>query len=197
MLVKLEGRWWPRTIMGDVILECSYQAPNLDITESALITGKGAKARMVAGALVKLGYRQIYVTDSDAAGGPELIADLKRRFFNVDFIFVEADDITGLPGAFSILINSTGQGAEDSLLKELSYFNFLVPGGLVIDLVVGEAQNSFRQLATDVGAKVVSGESVAVRLDRRWIEVATDCDLGPDFVEKVISKWKSLDQPSV
>jgi shikimate 5-dehydrogenase len=197
ILVKSGSKWWPKTVMGDVILECSHLAPHLDITESALITGTGAKARICAAALVRLGYRQINITDLQSEGGPELIADLKRRFFNVDFVFVEAAEITALPGAFSMLINTAGHGAEDPLLQELSYFNFLVQGGLVIDLVAGAGQNVFRDLAIDIGAKVISGEIVAARLDRRWIEVVINCDLGPDFVENIVSKWKSLDQASV
>ncbi len=65
-----------------------------------------------------------------------------------------------------MLLNSTPDTAENTLLTELSYLNFLKRPGLLFDLNRVTKRNLLMQEAHDTGVAVVDGFEVAGRSDQ-------------------------------
>jgi shikimate 5-dehydrogenase len=167
-----DGEWWPRCFLGDAIMESiSEDMTKLDFTGAILVIGAGADARAAVSAFVRVGFNRFNITDESDDLADAAVADLRRSFFNVQFNHVPRHMITQLPSIHSVAINTVSLAANDGIMTELSYFNFLKPGGVWLDLPLEPGAGSLDTEARNVGAMVEPASFVYARSDRAWCEL--------------------------
>lgn len=166
-----DGAWWPRCFIGDAIMQSiSEDMKNLDLTAAILVVGAGPDARAAISAFVRVGFNRVNLTDVDETRALGLMDDLRRSYFNVQFNYVARHMITQLPSIHSVAVNTIESGFDDGLIDELSYFNFLKPGGVWLDLPLVQGAGSLDSEASSVGALVEPGINIHDRVDRAWSE---------------------------
>lgn len=193
-IVHQTGKWWLRTATPYGIEEVLKRAgDNLDIESAALVVGAGGGARMAAAALIKSGFKKINVTNKFFEQANEMITDLRRSFFDVEFEFIAQDRLVLLPGMHSIVINATPLSPANDLLSELYYFNFLQTSGMVIDLTVFPYDTPLIMEASAIGVKVIRGYEVAAHADAYWTDLVFGRTIDVDtYLEKLKTKVQSV-----
>lgn len=166
--------YWPEIVFRESLFEyLTKTVKNLDVAQKAFVVGTCGLSRAAISALVKLGYSKINITSYNDQLAIDLIEDLKKVFFNVEFEFTKRSDVTILPGVHGLVINTFSVlGAEDFPV-EIYYFNFLKKGGLVIDLVDIPPETPFLKIAEDIGARVITGCEVMGYYDLNWVSRVT------------------------
>ena len=191
-LHHLDSRWWPRSLMDECLLRAVIQKDlNIDIHNSAMIIGTGAAAKACVMSLVKLGFLNISFTDTNSESGYEFVSQLKRRVFGANFNFIEQRDIALLPGVFSLAINTPPDMVENTLVDDLSFFNYLRHEGIVIDLSVKAAKTKFIKQAELVTSQVLHGIDVASLVDAYWVEMCFDIELNESDYKSELTSFLS------
>lgn len=171
-LVCDNQKWWPRNALYEAVVRLVAQRlEGLSLNSSVFVVGAGASAKSVIAALVKMGFISINITDRLTERGLELISELKRVYFNVEFEFTPADGLTLLPGHHQMIINTTPSVAENTLIEELCYFNYLQEGGVVVDLTLSREETKLLQEAKSVHAVTIDGCEMASLVDQVWFEL--------------------------
>ncbi|MCC6276547.1 MAG: hypothetical protein IT289_01385 [Oligoflexia bacterium] len=177
-LIKEKGGWWPRDCISEAFVRAiSHEVKELDLNSRAFVAGAGGLGRLVAEALVKLGFKGITLTDQNEEKGRELLANLQKSLFQVDFRFIEHRHITTLAGVHSIAVNTTELVLENELLDELYFFNFLKAGGVVVDMTLVPTETPLIDEAKVWGARFLSGDCVTAYLDAFMVEKLCDFKL--------------------
>ena len=195
-LQQINGKWWPRSLMSEALLRGILRKKlSIDLHSKAIVIGTGATAKASLHPLIKLGFQQIAFTDTDVAAGYDFIDKLKRRIFGVEFEFVEQQDISLLPGTFSVVVNTTPDTGSNSLIEDLSFFNYLRPQGVVIDLSVAPGELSFIGQAKLVQAQSLSGYEIAADVDALWLEMCFSLSLDRADYEQGLRDFLSTQKP--
>lgn len=189
-LQKIDSKWWPRSLLEEGVLRSIVRSHlNLDIHTKAMVIGTGASAKAVIMPLIKLGFASIAFTDSNAEEGYEFVRTMRQRIFNVNFDFIEQRDISLLPGSFGVVINTTPNMKENTLVQDLSYFNYLKAGGLAVDLSAQAAKTKFVSQALLVKAQTVAGVRIAADVDAFWVEMCFDIDMDIEQYEHELTEF--------
>jgi len=168
---KKEGEWrlmssnhfGLRRIIHDI-------GQGFDFESSILVVGAGAGARVAVSVFVKYGFNKINITNKFVEQANDLIADLRRKYFLIDFEFVSEEKLVMLPGTNVVLVNTTPLVIGNDLLKELYYFNFLKASGIVIDFTFIPIDTPLVMEAEQIGIKTVRGYEVSSWGDMAWVE---------------------------
>jgi hypothetical protein len=161
--------WWPLCALFESLYQLLNElGPAMDSRGNVLIAGSGAAARIAIAALFKAGFRDFLVTNWKEDEGQQFIKDIRAKFFGLDIKWVPVHEIVLLPGESSAIINCTPSTADNSLLTELSYLNFLRRSGCLFDLSRGSKPSAIMQEALDAGIRTVSGLDIAARTDVLW-----------------------------
>lgn len=189
-LHHLDSRWWPRSLMDECLLRSIIKKDlSIDIHNSAMIIGTGAAAKACVMSLIKLGFKEISFTDTNTEAGYEFVSQLKRRVFGAKFNFIEQRDIALLPGVFSLAINTTPDMSENTLVDDLSFFNYLRHEGIVVDLSVNTSKTKFIKQAELVTSQVLHGVDVASFVDAHWVEMCFDIELNESEYKTELTKF--------
>jgi len=171
--VNQKGRWWLRSLLTEAIRRLIVHSQiNYDPSGKAVVVGTGAGARASIMALVKLGIGHLNVVSIDKPAFDILDKDFKRFCFNVDLNYIPPENIKLLGREHSILINSTPIGPENSLLEDLTFFNYLTEKAFVIDLNFDSADSTLVKEALGLGKYVFTGLDLLLHKDLYWLEVA-------------------------
>lgn len=170
----------------------------LRLDSSALIVGSGAAARFAIYALIEIGYKHIKISNQFPEQAKQLIDELKTRIFKINLEFVPEDELVLLPGTNAVLINTTPSIESNRILKELYYFNFLRPDGLVIDFTFLPLNTTLIKEAEQIGLKTVRGYEIFAWSDILWCKTCLNAEIGFDeYCEKQLeasSKWEAENQ---
>ncbi|GEM_PF-5131307 len=162
--------WWARNFLSDSIqILIAEQLNGLDLSSAALLIGATPETRAAIHALVRVGICRFLISDRNESLAQELVHQLEKLYFNVKFEFVKCEMITQLPASTSVAINTLSHQDYSKELAELSYLNFLIPGGTWLDLSLGPKSESLDEEAKIVGAQVISGWTAWARSDLLWI----------------------------
>ncbi len=166
----------------------------LKLDSSALIVGSGAAARFAIYALLEVGYKKIKISNQFHEQAKELINELHKNIFGINFEFVPEDELVLLPGTNSVLINTTPSVETNRILRELYYFNFLRPDGLVIDFTFLPLNTPLIKEAEDIGIKAVRGYEIFAWSDIYWSKTCLGADIDYDeycrLQFEASSKWE-------
>jgi shikimate 5-dehydrogenase len=192
-LIKADGRWWPRSASYQGLFEVlTMWGKYFDLDSSALIVGAGAMARTSIAVLFREGFKRFSITALDKERGLNLIAQMQRVFLGAEFSFIPREELILLPGNYGIVVNTTPSSKDNALLQELSYFNFLAPGGIALDLYFNPAVTQFLKDAEEVGARIIPGYLVAATTDKIWAKWAADVEIPEqEYAEFLKSQFQS------
>jgi shikimate dehydrogenase len=180
-----DQRWWPHSLLQEGFVHAlAHHLKALDLNASALVVGAGGAARAVLSGLVRLGYNKFNITDRFEERGRVVIEDLRRSYFGVRFEFVPQVALTALPGMHSILVNATPLTAENELLRELQFLNFIKEHAAVVDLELIPPKTPLLTEAEQIGAKVINGVEIASYVDILWAQKIAGVSLGVTEYEK-------------
>lgn len=170
-MVYIDKNWWPRCFLekyfDHVIAEF---VQNVDFHSRVLIIGVGAAARALVLPLIRSGFKKISFTDKYFERGQNLVWQLNKKIFNVDFEFIKREDISLLPGSTAIVINTTPDIPSNDLIKDLIFFNYLQKSGWVIDFNINKEVSSFIKQGQGAGVNLVPGYKVASIIDAWWVK---------------------------
>lgn len=172
-LLKEKQMWWPRPLLAEAFTRClSQDIHKLDLSSSALVAGASGSGKMIISSLVKQGFMKINLADRIETTGREMIAEMKKKYFQVAFEYIPFETITTLPGVHSLIVNTTPLVLENELLDELYFFNFLKTGGIVVDLTLLPPETPLLSEAKQWGARHLSGDYVVAHRDILMMESA-------------------------
>ncbi len=189
LLKKDQGEWWPENFLFEAFnFEFVKHVKQLDLNSHVLIVGSGAAARVVTAALIRLGFSRFYISDRFEERAKDAIESLKRNFFKVDFTFIAGANLMLLPGSSSVLVNATPLVPDNSLLKDLYYFNFLKHPALIADLNVIPLESPLLEEGRSLGAQIIAGYEVATKVDALWTKKALGVDLNIENYRELLKK---------
>ncbi len=166
----------------------------LDLKGSILIVGAGAGARVAAAAFINVGYKKVNITNKFSEQAEDLIEDLERKYFDIEFEFIPEEKLVLLPGTNSVLVNTTPLLPSNDLLNELYYFNFLKSPGIVFDFTTVPIDTPLVLEAEALGIKVVRGFEVSSWGDMSWVEWAFAKKLDREaYCERLKEKMKTVE----
>ncbi len=170
-LIKSNEDWWIRATLYRAIIKLAKRLDKIDLLQPVLIVGSGGSARLIIGALIRIGFNRFNITDQFTERGQEIVNDLQKRFFNIEFKFTPHSGLTMLPGIHSCMVNTTPLVPSNEILGDLYYFNFLKAGGVVIDLNLSPVETPLLKEASGVGALTISGVEMAALSDMEFVSL--------------------------
>ena len=99
-----------------------------------------------------------------------------------------------LPANYGICVNTVPANEQNPYLKDLAYFNFLLPQGYLIDFTMEDGESPLVSEANHIGAKAMAGPRLFAQIDVRWFELVTGKVLS---VDKLTEAYQSKFQPKV
>jgi shikimate 5-dehydrogenase len=195
-LVFNHGKWWPRSFLSLALEQVfSESKKDLKLESNALILGTGAVARCASAALFKSGLRRFLVTAPDEGEGLAFCQTMSRHLLGVQFEWIPRKQIVSIPSQSSVVVNGTPVHAENEMLKELLYFNFIRPDGIVWDFSLNPLSHPFVEEAQALGVEVVRGYQIAARADALWASqvMGVRLDLG-DYEKRLFEALSSNPQ---
>lgn len=170
-----QSHWWCRSLTYYSLCEALQKfGEKLDLESSVLIVGAGSSARSAVASGAKMGFKSFKVTNKFDDQGLEMIRDMKKNFFGLDFEFVPQDKLILLPGTNALAVNTTPFRPSNDLLEELYYFNFLKRNGIIVDLTVSPLYTPLLKQAEEIQNDIVFGHEIAAYSDALWIEWVFD-----------------------
>lgn len=177
---KVDGAWWPENFLYDAFLEEFIRnIRRTDLASHVLVVGSGSASRVLIAALIKIGFSKFIVSDRFQERADKTISQLKKKFFGVHFEFVSPINLMLLPGSSSVLVNGTPIVLDNSVLKDLYYFNFLKMPATIIDMNLIPPDPPLIEEGRRIGASVLRGYEIAAKTDIMWAKKA--CNLDLDF----------------
>jgi hypothetical protein len=153
-----KNQCWPRlqtfdTIKGVLV----HRFNDVDTSLCAYIVGATHKGRAAAAALASMGFTHLRFIDNRPELMNEELQLLRRYLFGVEISSVDAESLTleTIPG--SLMLNTLPMQDHGTVLKDLSYFNFMKRGGVVVDTADCNQRNAFLDEAESAGLRILSG----------------------------------------
>ncbi|NUN06933.1 MAG: hypothetical protein HUU57_14370, partial [Bdellovibrio sp.] len=145
------------------------EARDLDIRAPAFVVGDNNDARVAAAVLADLGIAEVYLIGSlDKLHAHQRI--LSRSQVGVRFNIMAAEDLTVQAVNVGVVINTENLTEQKALLVDLSYFNFMMRLGYVLDANLLPVQNLLLEEAEKADLRVLSPVLVAKVFTRLWLE---------------------------
>jgi len=165
-LVFESKEWWPRLYLYDSLrnLVVSHFR-DLDISMEAYVVGANHMGRAAVAAMSGLGFSKISLVDEDEDKLKKEVAFLSRYLFGVRIEGVPTHLLTerNMPG--SLTVNTMLLPDNGTVLTDLSYFNFMKTGGIVIDISECTSHNTLLEEAMQADLKTMSGLVVQAHRD--------------------------------
>lgn len=190
---KQDGGWWLRSSLFKAFHHIvSDKGENIDAESSALIVGTGSRARVMISGVIKLGFNKVNISSIFDEQGMELVEELKKKYFGVDFNFVPQSRLVTLPGIHGIMVNTTPFNQNNELIAELNYYNFLQQEGFVIDCNMFPVRSELTKEAENIGAYVIQGYELLATADVLWANEIFGVQLNEgQYVSEFLQKFET------
>lgn len=168
---KDDGAWLPRNLTYEALRRVLITAArDLDIRQPAFVVGQNERMRIAASLLAEVGFKDIYLVSTDLADLNEEIEFLSRRQLGVRFHKIPADELTLQVVSAAVVINSNELANDESLLNDLSYFNYMKGNGYVLDFHWDVEQNLLLEEARNADLKTLPPELILWNLVMLWAD---------------------------
>jgi shikimate 5-dehydrogenase len=159
VIIKDKGGWWPRPCLDEAFTRAIFQRMGqINFDSHALVAGANGYSKMIIGALAKIGFLNINLIEQSEEIGNNILEEMKKKYFQINFNFIGLEKVTKLPGVHSVLMNTIPLTLEDEILDELYFFNFLDQKGVVMDLNLPPSDTPLVLEAKQWGARHLSGD---------------------------------------
>ncbi len=177
-MIRTRYGWWPLCSLyecfGQLIIKVEH---DMDSQYGVFVVGAGGAARITVAAFFKGGFKNFLLTNHKEAAAETTLKEIQQKFFGLHVQFVPQEKIVLLPGENVVLVNCTPATADNTLITELSYLNFLRRPGFLFDLNRSAKNSQLVQEALDTQVKVTTGVEIAARCDVIWAKWAFNVDL--------------------
>lgn len=134
-LVRQGSYLIPRLLFFEALNATIIQrAHDLDIRKVAYVVASDYRGLVCAAVCAQLGFQKIVLVDDDLQRSSQVIKILTRAFFGLSLKTIQTDAVTTQREPGSLMINSVDLNQNSLLLSDLSYFNFVAQGGVVVDI---------------------------------------------------------------
>lgn len=165
-LLFQDGEWWPRLFLLETLRKIIiHRFRGLNVGLHGYVIGGTRAGRVAAAALAGLGFTHIHIVDEDAQLLTREVAFLKRYLLGISIEGVHASALTVQTQAGSLMLNTVQMAEQSSMLNDLSYFNFMSKGGVVVDISGCSRQTLFLQEAERADLNIISGLEVQSQID--------------------------------
>lgn len=184
------GRWWPSVLVVDAVKALIIKrARSLEIRDVAYVVGAGPLAVCMASILLGLGYSRIKMVSEDGKQTLQDITKLSRHFLKAEISYVDAAVLTAEDTPASCLIIAQDLHENGNLLTDISYFNFMKRGGLVIDLNLSQGSSVILEEAARAELKVLSAAEIYNLMNLEFLKgLSLDSFCDPVLLEQ---SWTS------
>lgn len=159
-------QWWPRLFIYESLRSLIVSRfRDLDISLHSYVIGANHLGRAAVAAMVGLGYSRVSLVDEDVGKLQEEVRLLRRYLFGVSIEAVPADTLTVQEKPGSLMLNTVNMQDNGTVLGDLSYFNFMKTGGVVVDISECSSHNQLLEEALRADLKVLPGLAVQAQLD--------------------------------
>jgi hypothetical protein len=175
-LQKIHNHWWPYNHLFHSIPKFfSLNQMAVDFKGGGLVLGSGGAGCTAMASLAHMGLKKITVMDTDDGRATQSAQVLKKHFWGATIESQSHHALTYLPGSYSVVINALPPEKEARLKAEISYFNFLYPSGIYVDLK-GISDPALMEEASRVGARLVYGTQITSMADAHWMKESFKID---------------------
>lgn len=193
-----DGFWYPRLLLHEVLRTVLVsEARDLDIRAPAFVVGENEELRVAVATLAELGISDFYIVGD----GEKLISheEILNRFqLGIRLKVLSPEDLTIQSVSAGILVNTRDLSTENSLLTDLSYFNFMKAGGYVLDLNCFDLSNTLLEEALKADLKVISPKSVLANFAYLWFEYLNrDVSISKNEIEESLALFLKENSSSV
>ena len=165
------GTWWPRCFYYEGVMHTLVQdLKNLDLRGGVFIMGATWEARVLTAAFCRAGFNKITLSDVDESRAQQLVKQLARLNFGVDFQTVTKTMVTQLPGTNAIAVNVLSLVEHPELVSDLSYLNFLRPDGVWIETQPYKESSALTIEAISLGTQVEPALHLLSNVDAAWAD---------------------------
>jgi shikimate dehydrogenase len=165
-LVLEDNEWWPRLYLCDTLRNLIVnQFRDLDISLNSYVIGANKVGRAATVALVDLGFSHVSLVDEDSEKLDKEVKLLRRYLFGVNIEGVPAHSLTIQKKPGSLMLNAMQMQDNSTVLGDLSYFNFMKTGGVVVDISECTSYNRLLEEAERADLKILSGLAVQAQRD--------------------------------
>lgn len=182
-LFRDSGALLPRLVMPEALRQfLVHGAKGIDIREPAFIVGDTPMVRVAGAVLADMGYGIVYLVGEGEALQNEK-AILKRAQFGVQYQIVNPENLTLQAVSASLLVNTASLPEGDLFLNDLSYFNYMKPEGIVLDLNPVDEEKPLLKEAEDANLKTLSTETYIEFYLYHWLQKLEDSSFHLKFEE--------------
>lgn len=182
-LFRESGALLPRLIMPEALRQfLVFSAKEIDIRDPAFIVGDTPMVRIAGSVLADMGYATVYLVGEGEALQEEK-AVLKRAQFGVQYQIVNPENLTLQAVSASLLINTASLPEGDVFLNDLSYFNYMKPEGVVLDLNPVNEEKLLLKEAMDANLKTLQTETYIDFYTFHWLQKLEDSSYHLQFEE--------------
>ena len=157
---------------GDaMVASLAGQHASIDRSGSGLVVGATDDARSFISGLSRIGLRRILIVDSDDAKAESLAVAMRRRELSVEIEPLSRSYLTQLASEAAIAVNFADVDERD-LIEDVSYLNFLLPGGAWLDWTGATRDIGLAEEIQNAGAVVLDVEHLKLKLEQICIAEA-------------------------
>jgi len=165
-LILENGQWWPRLYSYETLRNLVItRFRDLDISLDAYVIGANHMGRVAAAVTALLGFSRIHLVDEDMNKLAKEAEVLRRYLFGVKIETIPAQALTVQERPGSLMLNTLKLQDDSAVLGDLSYFNFMKTGGVVVDFSECTMHNRLLEEAQRADLKTLSGLEVQAHLD--------------------------------
>lgn len=158
--------WWPRLLIYETLRKLLIQRfSSLNIGLHCYVIGATRLGRAAVAAMATLGFSNISIIDEDEVLLALEVKTLRRYLLGINIEAVPAGTLTVQTKAGSLMINTLTLQDESDVLKDLSYFNFMNQGGIVVDISECCERSQLLEEAERADLKILTGLEVQSQVD--------------------------------
>lgn len=164
---------------GDALVaSLAGQHAAIDRSGSGLVVGATDDARSFISGLSRIGLQRILIVDSDDAKAESLASAMRKRELSVEIEPLSRSYLTQLASEAAIAINFA-DAEERDLIEDVSYLNFLLPGGAWLDWTGATHDIGLVEEIQNAGATVLDVEHLKLKLEQTCIAESQAYGRGP------------------
>ena len=169
-LLTVQGKQWPHLLIVDAIKRAiRRKTRTLDLNCAAYIVGENSDIRPLVMVATELGFSRIALVSTNEKFLNDEIKFLSRRLVGVKLEPVLTSDLTLQPQDTKLLLNSFNLHKNKEYLHDLAYFNFMVSGGVVVDLHSEGPHQTLQEEAAKAQLECVVPKEIVLAW---WLELA-------------------------
>lgn len=134
-LSEKQKNLWPELFLVPAVRRAlRRRVKTLDLRRSAFVVGDDLQMRPLVMAAAELGFSRIFLVSPEIDWLEEEKKFLQRRLVGIQLESVLTTDLTLQAQDTHLLLNALNLHEHSNYLQDLAYFNFMVSGGVVVDL---------------------------------------------------------------